>query len=149
MRDKTLSKQLAEVDTPYGEMSFFLNDEILGRSLEKYGEWGKNELDFLHRFIDKGMTVVDAGGFIGSHTLAFASFVGARGKVYAFEPHPVYFKVLEHNCRANQASNVLAFNLGLSDREMKMWAPDIDFSQSGSFGSMTLRSRAGKAHLRQ
>src|SRR5262249_26068313 len=51
-----------------------------------------------HPFIRPGSVVVDAGAALGDHTLFYLNAVGAAGKVYAFEPHPVQFICLLRNC---------------------------------------------------
>lgn len=50
-----------------------------------------------------GDIVLDIGANIGAHTLPFAKLVGARGKVYAFEPTQYAFEKLKRNVDANPA----------------------------------------------
>ncbi len=70
---------------------------------------------FLDRFYERfgtavadGWTVVDIGGGIGDYTL-FAARADPHGKVYAFEPYPQSFALLQENVAANHAANVQAF----------------------------------------
>lgn len=63
-------------------------------------------------FIEEGHWVVDAGAFIGDHTTAYLKRVGTDGKVFAFEPNPVAYNCLCHNC-----PEAVTFNCGLSDKE--------------------------------
>lgn len=58
-----------------------------------------------------GDVVVDAGAYLGSHTRAYLDAVGPTGKVIAFEPNPLAFQCLVHNCKGAQFHN-----MGLSDR---------------------------------
>ena len=44
------------------------------------------DLDIAARLIDRGDTVVDVGAAIGTYTVAFARWVGPKGRVLAFEP---------------------------------------------------------------
>lgn len=81
----------------YGKISFFSSDLVIGRSLRTYGEWAENEIRFLLRSVHPGDTVLDVGANIGTHTLAFARAVGVSGKVWAFEPRPEIFRVLDAN----------------------------------------------------
>jgi FkbM family methyltransferase len=46
--------------------------------------------------------------------------VGEQGKVFAFEPAQVAFKILETNLALNQASNVKAMRIALSDKPGKL-----------------------------
>ncbi len=62
-----------------------------------------------------GETVVDAGAFIGRHTLAYARDVGPQGRVIAIEPHPENFRLLQRNVRANGYQNVTCVPCALSN----------------------------------
>jgi FkbM family methyltransferase len=53
------------------------------------------------RAVRPGMTVVDAGAYLGYFTLLAANRVGPHGRVHAFEPHPESFRALRENVRAN------------------------------------------------
>lgn len=138
MKTPEFEDVLEEVDSAYGRIAFFRNDMFLGRSLREYGEWAKKELDFLDSLIVPGSVVVDVGAFIGTHTLAFSRFVGERGIVYAFEPHPTYFRALQRNITSNQLSNVFPINCGLSDRPGEMQAEELDLYRTNSLGSVQL-----------
>ncbi len=48
-----------------------------------------------------GGTAVDAGAFIGRHTLAYARAVGPQGRVLSVEPLPDNFRLLQGNVRRN------------------------------------------------
>lgn len=60
--------------------------------------------------IKPGDWVVDAGAFIGDHTIAYLDKVGPVGKVWAFEINPEAYQCLKHNC-----PGALCFNVGLSN----------------------------------
>lgn len=76
--------------------------------------------------IKEGDVVVDAGAFIGDHTIAYTKAVGSSGKVIAFEPNPVAYECLVHNC-----PDAIAFNLGIGSKseELKL-ATDINAGAS-------------------
>jgi FkbM family methyltransferase len=66
---------------------------------------------FYERFgvrIEDGWTVVDIGGGVGDYTL-LAALATPHGKVYAFEPFPESFALLQENLAANHVANVQAF----------------------------------------
>ena len=65
-------------------------------------------LPIILEHIKEGDVVVDAGAFIGDHTIAYLEKVGSSGTVMAFEPNPAAFQCLVHNC-----PSVYAFNYGL------------------------------------
>ena len=61
-------------------------------------------------FIKEGDWVVDAGAYIGTHTVHYLERVGHEGRVLAFEVNPLSFECLSHNC-----PHSILYNMGLSD----------------------------------
>ncbi|MBX7165662.1 MAG: FkbM family methyltransferase [Pirellulales bacterium] len=61
----------------------------------------------------RGATAIDAGAFIGRHTLELARAVGPRGRVVAIEPHPENFALLETNVRLNGAPGITCVPVAL------------------------------------
>lgn len=68
----------------------------------------QNALPLILEYVKEGDVVIDAGAFIGDHTIAYLEKVGNNGKVYAFEPNREAYECLVHNC-----PRAVAFNLGL------------------------------------
>jgi FkbM family methyltransferase len=85
----------------HGLFMYNRNDSFVGRGLDLYGEWCEFEIRLLHHFIKPGDTVVDAGANIGTHTIAFANFVGPTGIVHAYEPQRRTFTMLAGNVALN------------------------------------------------
>lgn len=73
-------------------------------------------LDFLRRHITPGSRVVDIGAHIGLLTLTFARAVGRLGHVWAFEPDPTNFRLLERNVEANDIKNTTLIQRAVSER---------------------------------
>ena len=94
------------VEGRHGYVLYNVNDRYVGRSVEHYGEWSPGETALFGRFCRPGHYVVDAGAHIGTHTLAFARLVGARGRVFAFEPQRMPAQVLAANVALNSLTNV-------------------------------------------
>jgi len=63
-----------------------------------------------------GDVVVDIGAGRGEDAFAFARAVGASGRVWAIEPHPVSFQALEKFCALNGLTNVTTLNYACTDR---------------------------------
>lgn len=81
--------------------------------------FGLHELDvdwMCQRLLQDGDVFVDVGACFGYHALTAARCVGTQGKVYAIEPQPDVFEVLQENVRCNGLANVEAGNFALSDR---------------------------------
>jgi FkbM family methyltransferase len=53
-----------------------------------------------------GDVIVDIGAGRGEDVFAFSQAVGAKGRVWAIEPHPVSFQILEKFCTLNRLANV-------------------------------------------
>jgi FkbM family methyltransferase len=134
------------VNSRYGALTVFANDTgAATESLLTYGEWAENEITFLQRFLTRGCTALDIGAYIGTHTLAFAQFVGPDGCVIAIEAQPDTFQVLKKNVEANAASDpagiyaaVRLENAIASDKLGQIAIPTIDVGQESSFGSASL-----------
>lgn len=136
--------------TRHGPMLFFKNDcGALTSSLQAYGEWAEHEIMFCKRFLSQGDIVLDVGAYIGSHSLAFAQFVGPTGHVYGFEAQPASFALLVQNLLAARITNVTARNaaVGAVDAETLIALDEIDIARQCSFGS-TAVSATGDAGLR-
>jgi FkbM family methyltransferase len=129
---------MVAVATRYGLMEVIDQDSIVSRSLVMYGEWAEQELNLLARFIAPGACVLDAGAFIGTHTLAFSQMVGAGGKVYAFEPRREVFAYLQRNIDLNRAEHVRAFNLALGDQPALLMMGGLDLRETLNFGALAL-----------
>lgn len=72
------------------------------------------ETAFFLRSLRPGQTVVDVGANIGYYTLLFARAVGPSGRVYAFEPEPNNFELLQTNVELNGYQNVVLENAAVS-----------------------------------
>jgi FkbM family methyltransferase len=93
---------------PHDSMDLFIN-----KIYEPY------ETELISSIIKPGNIVVDIGANIGYHTLIFAKLVGPNGKVFAFEPEPTNFRLLEKNVSVNGYSNVTLEQKGVSNRNEK------------------------------
>ena len=113
--------------------SYYNTDEIIGRSLDLYGEYSQFELEFLLAMLNKNSVVYDVGANIGYHTTAFAS---VAKKVYAFEPHPKNYALLEQNTK--DLDHVFIGKYAVSNTNTTCYISDYDPKQQGNFGSVKL-----------
>jgi FkbM family methyltransferase len=88
------------------------NDTHISRWVEQSGRLDHDQyaLPIICEYISFGDTVIDAGAFIGDHTIAYLNAVGPKGIVYAFEPNPNAYECLAYNCKTAKT-----FNCGLSN----------------------------------
>jgi FkbM family methyltransferase len=105
---------LAEVQGK--KMYLDLSDRVLSETLYVTGVWEKDVTAYLMKLIESGMVVVDIGANIGYYTLLAAEKVGGHGKVFAFEPEPSRYALLEKNIRVNGLKNVIPVQKAVSNK---------------------------------
>jgi FkbM family methyltransferase len=93
------------------------NDLVITPTILVLGSWEPPETDWFLRIVKPGDTIVDAGANIGYYTVIGSRLVGDKGKVYAFEPDPTNFALLEKNVRLNGLTNVVPEQKALSNRK--------------------------------
>ena len=103
-----------------------INDLMIGRSLDRYGEWCESELALLSPLLRPGRVVIDVGANIGTHTVYFAKQVGEQGRVYAFEPQRPTFQLLCGNVALNALVNAycLPYAVGREDTDQRIAVAD-------------------------
>lgn len=101
--------------------------------------WSVKET-FLDRFyerfgttVGKGWTVMDIGGGIGDFTI-FAAHRNPENMVYAFEPTPQSFALLQENLHLNGVNNVQAFPEAIWSENGTL-AIDTSIGEPGQFTS--------------
>ena len=88
--------------------------------LGTHGVYEPMETALLEKELKEGQTFVDIGANIGYYTLIAAGRVGPGGKVYAFEPDPANFRLLQKNVETNGYTNVVLVNKAVSDKNGKL-----------------------------
>ena len=109
--------------------SYYDTDEMIGSSLDLYGEYSQFELEFLLSMLNKNSVVYDVGANIGYHTTAFAS---VAKKVYAFEPHPKNYALLEQNTK--NLDHVYIGKYAVSNSNTTCYITDYNPEITGNFG---------------
>jgi FkbM family methyltransferase len=119
-------------------------DECISKWVESEGrlDHDQSALPILLRYIKSGDTVIDAGAFIGDHTIAYAKKVGGLGKVIAFEPNPTTFECLEYNLK--EFDNCELRNEGLSDSAGKLSLTDVPTNAGMSYAEKTDKKKGIK-----
>lgn len=120
------------------EFYYYANDYIIGRSIEKYGEYSQVEVDFLTSILRKDSVVYDIGANIGYHTTAFASVANT---VIGFEPHPKTFELLKRNTQ--QLKNVKILNCAVSNFTGPAYCSDYNIELAGNYGNMSISESSG------
>ncbi len=105
---------LAEVQGK--KMYLDLSDRVHCETLYTRGIWEKDVTAYLMKLLERGMVVVDIGANVGYYTLLAAEKVGDHGKVFAFEPEPSRYALLEKNVGVNDFKNVLLVQKAVSNK---------------------------------
>lgn len=118
----------------HGNIAVIDGDTHISKWVEESGRLDHDQyaLPIILQHIKPGDTVIDAGAFIGDHTIAYIKAVGPTGQVYAFEPNQEAFECLKHNC-----PEALNFNVGVSDKY-----EFVNYSKSDNAGAGRI-SRSG------
>lgn len=95
-------------------------DLIVSEKLLYSKEWEEYETKMFIKSLKKGQVLLDIGAHIGYYTLLGSKFIGKKGKVYAFEPDPKNFQILQKNVKENNCSNVILINKAVCDRSGKI-----------------------------
>ena len=90
-------------------------------AIEAYFRWYKPK---------PGDIVFDLGAYCGVSAYYFSQMVGPTGRVYAFEPDPLNFSLLQRNIARHGLTNVVPVQIAISDR-----SGFADFFSEGTLGS--------------
>lgn len=90
------------------------------------GCFARNMTRWTKALLPCGGTFLDVGAHVGYFSLLAANQVGPSGQVYAVEPNPLPFAVLQRHLVTNQITHVKAYLLGLAEREgsTRLHVPD-------------------------
>lgn len=101
--------------------SYYVNDSVIGKSLELYGEYGQRELNFFLWLANKDHIIYDIGANIGTYTVAFAS---TDAQVYGFEANQKNYVLLNQNTK--DLTNVKIYHAAVGNRIQKVYCSDFD-----------------------
>lgn len=103
------------------------------------------ETKIFRNLLKRGDAVVDIGANIGYYTLIAAKKISKDGKVFAFEPEPYNFSILEKNIKLNRFNNIKAIKMAVSETKGKS---NLFLSEEiGNTGSHTLQGKSNKTTL--
>lgn len=122
----------------HGAMLYLATDQYVGRSLDRYGEFSEGEAALFAQIIKPGMTVLDIGANMGSHTVYFARIVGGAGRVFAFEPQRIIHQILCANVVLNALPNVFARHACVGCKTDPIFIPPMNYGSVNNFGGLGL-----------
>lgn len=131
---------LAITRARHGLMAYNPHDMYIGRSVERYGEFGELELDLMRAALPEAGVAVDVGANIGTHTVALARHVGSNGIVLAFEPQRAVHGILTTNVTLNGLAWVHLVHAGVGARRDEMLLPDYRYDKDTNFGAIPMQA---------
>ena len=94
------------------------DDLHVSAAIREHGLWEAFETQLVMRYVQPGDRVLDVGANLGYFTLVAAARAGAAGHVYAFEPEPRNYRLLEANVALNGfQQRVTCCEAALSDHD--------------------------------
>jgi FkbM family methyltransferase len=126
-RTPAVGEQIARL--PWGVPLAISPTENIGWQVWLTGIFDLAVTETLWRLVDPGELAIDVGANLGYMSSVLAARAGARGQVWAFEPHPTIFGQLERNLDRWKALNRLArvtahrVALGESPGTATLWTP--------------------------
>ena len=108
------------MNTPIGEITSFVNDTFT-REMKQRGYYAEQLIldDNLRPIIEKSNVILDIGGHVGYHSIAYNKF-NPSAKIMTFEPQNSMFLLLESNVKANKLDDkIKVFNLAVGDKIRK------------------------------
>jgi FkbM family methyltransferase len=93
-----------------GTFEIDFRSDLLQRLLI-YGDYEKEIVQLIEKYIDPKKDVLDVGANIGLHTVLFSKLINSDKKVLAFEPTPNALKYLRNNLQINNCDDkVIIYN---------------------------------------
>jgi len=126
------------VPTRNGPMLVNRHDQVVGASLLKYGDYVPGKGELFRQLVFQGAVVVEVGANIGTHTLLFATLVGDRGIVVAYEPQRLVYQALCANLAINSCANVYAFHAAVGATSGDVLVPFLKPNEPANFAAVSL-----------
>lgn len=121
------------------------NDQYIGRSIEVYGAWAKDDIDLIASLLNlllqekPSLTFYDVGANIGTHTVALARTFGDKIRIKSFEAQRQVYYILCGNVAINGLTNVHCYNLAVSDQSDQILEIQLpDYQMPNNFGGLEL-----------
>lgn len=133
------------VNSQFGPMIINTNDQYIGRSLEMYGSWARDDIELIASFLNlllqnkSSVTLYDIGANIGTHTVALARTFGNRIQIRSFEAQRQVYYLLCGNIAINGLDNVIAHHAAVTDTVDDVMEIDLpDYGLPNNFGGLEL-----------
>lgn len=120
----------------HGTFVTLATDSIIGASIVRTGIWAPKDVELFQSLIQPGMTVLDIGANIGHHTTLYSTLVGRTGRVIAFEPQSVIFRLLAANAVINGCENTELIQSCVGESEGFVHMYPVNYAAPTNFGAL-------------
>jgi len=121
---------------PEGKQFYFRNDDTIGESLRRYGEWARNEMNLMSKLINPGDYVLDIGCNVGTHSMFFAQTVGEQGHVVAIDAQMEAVVATGLTALAQSRYNINVFNVAVGASSSMVKFPNVNYQERSNFGAV-------------
>jgi len=122
-----------------------IHDGGIGAHLFLGGRYASGRVSEIREGVKEGDVVVDIGANIGYFTVLLANLVGPKGKIYAFEPDPRNFDLLQRTIERGGYSYVIVEQKAVSNKagefllyQTKSWAANA-LTPTGHVGTVKVQ----------
>ena len=111
-----LRQQVVTYEVQGSTMFLDMQNPGVSKVIAVFGIRERAQTELIKRVLRKGQVVLDIGANIGYYALMEATIVSREGKVYAFEPFPRTFGLLERSVEANNYGDIVeTHNVAVGD----------------------------------
>jgi len=144
MNDRTISvRSVAGADKRIGVVQgrhgvfLYPTQDFVGQLLAAYGEWAEPEAVVLMQLLRPGDIAIDIGANIGTLAVPMARAVGPTGRIFAFEPQPLMFRLLNANAALNGLSQMRLHHMALGAADGHLPLPEFDYASPGNYSAFS------------
>jgi|SRR5215469_4575896 len=147
-------------DTEYGSLILNRLDSYQGSGISallfEQGAHDRYEIARIKELLDSllqtrgaGLTVVDCGANIGTHTIAMARHMYGWGRVLAFEPQERIYYALAGNIALANLFNASAIHAAVGKADGTIMIPVPNYLSPGTFGGLELQPKGRPEYIGQ
>jgi FkbM family methyltransferase len=119
----------------HGVFVFGAEDQFVGKSLDVYGDYSEDEISVFKMILRPNDVAIEVGSNIGALTVPMSKLCK---KVYAFEPQPDNFRLLEANIQSNNATNIHAYPYAVGSDSGVVNVPELEDLGHTNYGRVEI-----------
>lgn len=117
---------IADFAPVYVDLRMRSSINLLKNTPHEKPPWEEDEQSVMRRFVREGDVVFDIGANIGLHTVLLSKLVGAKGKVFAFEPNTELLPNIERTVSGLNNATLHSIALSNQSTQSTLFVPEDD-----------------------